>query len=121
MDELERIKLEKMKKMLMEMERKKQELEKREKIEKTKEYILKSICTPDAYEYITILKAKKTNVAKILINILLRLAIERAITRKLTKIDIMALERRIEGRGPEIKIKRRGEDVENFSEMLKKS
>lgn len=104
---------------MAEMEKKKQEIERMKRIEETKKIVIKNVCEPAAYEYLKFLEKNKPSVAKLITNIILNLVVNRALHRKVNKIDVMALERRIEGRGPEIKIKRRGEDVEDLSSVFR--
>ncbi|MFX1486181.1 MAG: DNA-binding protein [Promethearchaeota archaeon] len=120
MDELERIKKKKLMELMKEAKDREREEEKQKEVESSKDQTLKAVCTPDAYQYLESLQKVKPKTAIEIGRIIIFLTTRRKLGGRVTKTGVMILERRIEGVGPRIRIKRRGEDLMDISEKLRK-
>ncbi|WEU40373.1 MAG: hypothetical protein OdinLCB4_000105 [Candidatus Odinarchaeum yellowstonii] len=118
MDELERIKLKKMKEMLQKINEQVKLKEYQEQLKQEKAKFFKLICDEEALKYLNELYKIKPAVAAQIEEILIMIVNQYGLQTKISKTDIMILERRIEGRGPDIKIKRRGKEEEDISKVL---
>ncbi|MBS7248841.1 MAG: DNA-binding protein [Candidatus Jordarchaeales archaeon] len=89
-------------------------------LEKEKARFFTIVLTAEAKRYLDKLKAGKPEVAEKIEDAIVYIFANRLMNRKLTEIDIMKMERKIEGVEPKIVIKRRGEDKPiDLSEALK--
>ncbi len=118
MDELERIRLKKMKEMIQRINEQAKLKEYQEKVKQEKAKFFGLVCEEDALKYLNELYKLKPSVAAEIENIIIMIVNQYGLQSKISKTDIMLLERRIEGRGPEIKIKRRGKEEADISEIL---
>ncbi len=118
MDELERIRLKKMKEMIQKINEQVKLKEYREKLKHEKDKFFRLICEEDALNYLNEIYKLKPAVAAQIEDILIMIVNQYGLQSKISKTDIMLLERRIEGRGPEIKIKRRGKEETDISKIL---
>ncbi|MFX0096834.1 MAG: DNA-binding protein [Candidatus Hodarchaeota archaeon] len=120
MDELERIKKRKLMELIKEAEKREREEEKQKEVDSKRNQILKTVCMPDAYDYLKSLRGAKPRTATEIERIIILLTTQRKLGGRVTKTGVMILERRIEGVGPKIRIKYRGEDLVDISEKLRK-
>jgi len=120
LDELERIKKKKLMELMKEAEKRERKEERQKKVNSTKDQILKTVCMSDAYGYLESLRRAKPKTANEIERIIILLTTQRRLGGKVTKTGVMILERRIEGVGPKIRIKHRGEDLVDISEKLRK-
>ena len=120
LDELERIKKRKLMELMKEAKDRERKEERQKEVESTKDQMLKTICMPDAYQYLESLRKAKPKTAIEIERIIIFLTTRRKLGGKVTKTGVMILERRIERVGPKIRIKHRGEDLMDISEKLRK-
>ncbi|HUY00731.1 MAG TPA: DNA-binding protein [Candidatus Deferrimicrobium sp.] len=120
-DELERLRHERMVKMLKRIEQQKKEEELKKTKENKTDQLLQTLMMPDAYQYYSQeLVTQRPLVAKRIFEILQYLASTENIQSKITKEEMIWIDRRISGIGPSIKIKRSGKEVTDISSELKK-
>lgn len=122
-DELELIKSRKLLQMMKETAKKitaEQQKSVKEDIEKSKERFFSVVLTDEARRYLAKIKAAKPTVAEKIENAIVYIFANGLINRRLTEIDIMKMERKIEGVEPKIMVKRRGERAPvDLSDALK--
>ena len=118
MDELERIKLKKMKELEQRIQKQHEIQEQALKLDLEKKRLMNKICEPQAYEYLSKLHQDKAEIAKLIEDLLMRAFIMGKLASKISRLHLIALERKIEGKGPEIKVKRRGKELADFSSEL---
>ena len=118
MDELERIRLKKMKEMIQRVNEQHKLKEQEDKLSQQKSKFFRLVCEEEALNYLGELHRLKPAVASQIEDIIITIVNQYGFQSKISKTDIMLLERRIEGRGPEIKIKRRGKEETNISNIL---
>ncbi len=93
----------------------------RSETEREKEQFFIIVMTPEAKRYLDKLKTVKPAVAEKIENAIVYMFANRLINRKITEIDVMRMERKIEGVEPKIVIKKRGEDRPlDLAEALKR-
>lgn len=123
-DELELIRSRKLLEMMKTAAKKpavEQRKSEKDKLEGEKERLFAVVLTAEAKRYLDKLRAGKPAVAEKIENAIVYIFANRLINRKLTEIDIMKMERKVEGVEPKIMIKRRGEDKSlDLAEALKK-
>ena len=119
-DELERIKLRKMKEMRNQIEQKQKLDQDKKKLDENKRKILVAVLEPDAYQYFEELKKRDAATAEEIENLVLKLALNKQLRYRLEAIEIEALERKIKGVEPRIMIKRRGGDEIDLTEKLRR-
>ncbi len=117
-DELEVLKRKKLLEMMKKLQKKREEEQRKRMLEERRRRLLEVALTPDAYRYLESIKSSKPSVAKKIEDTVLTLLLQGYLEAKLGKIDIMALERRIEGKEPEIRVVRGGE-AKSLSEVLR--
>jgi DNA-binding TFAR19-related protein (PDSD5 family) len=120
-DELERLRHERLAKMMKRIE----EQKKAEELKKTKENktdnLFQSLMMPDAYQYYNQeMVPQRPLVAKRIFEILQYLASTGNIQSKITKEEMIWIDRRISGIGPSIKVKRSGEEVTDIASELRR-
>lgn len=120
MDELERIKLKKMREIIQRANEQEKLKQQRSRLNEEKNNLIKIICEEEASQYLNSLFKTKPETALRIQNILIALANRYSLQAKISRTDIMILERRIEGKGPEIKIKRRGKKEADISTLIGK-
>lgn len=126
-DELEKIKQRKLKQILERAERMqstKAKLEEEQKeqtaeVMKARMQILSRILEPDANKYLAQLKDNKPEIAQRIENIILSLFLQKQLI-SVSKVQIRALERRLEGVEPSIMVKRRGKKIKSLSDAIRK-
>ncbi|MGQ9720823.1 MAG: DNA-binding protein [Candidatus Jordarchaeum sp.] len=111
-DELEAIKHRKMMELMQKMAEKQQENKQEavNELAEKKEMVLRYILLPDALNYLGNLRKTKPKIVEQIEDAIIVLVAYRKLQRKLDKIDIMRIERKLEGVEPRIMIKRRGDD-----------
>lgn len=111
-DELEAIKRRKMMELMQKMAEKQQENKQEavNELAEKKEMVLRYILLPDALNYLGNLRKTKPKIVEQIEDAIIVLVAYRKLQRKLDKIDIMRIERKLEGVEPRIMIKRRGDD-----------
>lgn len=121
--ELEAIKRKKMIELMQKMAQKQQEDKQentQEQLAEKKEMVLRYVLLPDALNYLDELRKTKPKIVEQIEDAIIVLVAYRKIQRKLDKIDIMRIERKLEGVEPRIMFKRRGEDqLVDIEEHLK--
>ncbi|MHA1410460.1 MAG: DNA-binding protein [Candidatus Odinarchaeia archaeon] len=120
MDELEKIKLKKLRELEERIRKQQQQIEEMKRLNLEKKRLMTKILEYDALEYLNQLNQTKPTIASTIQDILVGAVLSGRIYSKVTRLEIMALERKIEGKGPEIKVKRRGQDLVDLSTELKK-
>ncbi len=122
-DELELIKSRKLLQMMKEAAKKpavQQQKSGKDELEGKKEHFFSIVLTAEAKHYLDRLKAEKPAVAGKIEDAIIYVFANRLMNRKLTEIDLMRMERKIEGVEPKIMVKKRGEDKPlDLSEALK--
>jgi len=126
-DELEKIKQRKLKKFLerakkiQSMKEKEKEIqqEQESRVREARSYILEKTLDPEASNYLAQIRTAKPDTAKQIESIIVTLVLQRRLAY-VTKVDIRALERRIEGVEPSILVKRRGKETETLSDAIRK-
>lgn len=126
-DELEKIKQRKLKQLLERAEqlqsmKARQENDQQEQAARVKEarlQILTRVLDPEAHNYLRQLSTTKPETVEKIESIIISLVLQRRLTY-VSKVQIRALERRIEGVEPSITVKRRGKKAESFSEAIRK-
>jgi len=113
-EELEAIRrrkmIELMQRSLVQKEKKEKQQDPQQELKEKKEMVLKYILLPDALNYLENLKSTKPKIVEQIEDAVIVLVAYRRIQRKLDKIDIMRIERKLEGVEPRIMYKRRGEE-----------
>lgn len=113
-EELEAIKRRKMMELMQRNLVQKQQKEKPENTQseyaERKEMVLKYVLLLDALNYLENLRKTKPKIAEQIEDAIIVLVAQKRIQRKLDKIDIMRVERKLEGVEPRIMFKPRGED-----------
>ncbi|MEM3585959.1 MAG: DNA-binding protein [Candidatus Jordarchaeaceae archaeon] len=113
-EELEAIKRRKLMELMQKNLEQKQQKERQESIQKElaekKGMVLKYILMSDALNYLENLRSTKPKVAEQIEDAIIFLVAQKRILRKLDKIDIMRIERKLEGVEPRIMFKPRGEE-----------
>ncbi len=113
-DELEAIKRRKMMELMHKYLAQKQQEDKQEDAQKEltekKEMVLKYVMLPDALSYLENLRKTKPKIVEQIEDAIIVLVAYRRLQRKIDKIDVMRIERKLEGVEPRIMFKRRGED-----------
>jgi len=126
-DELEKIKQRKLRQILEraeQMQSTKAKLEKETKeqateVKKARMQILYRILEPDANKYLAQLRDSKPEIAQRIENIILSLFLQKQLI-SVSKVQIRALERRLEGVEPSIMVKRRGKKMKSLSDAIRK-
>lgn len=126
-DELEKIKQRKLKQILEraeQMQSTKVKLEEEQKertaeVMKARMQIFSRILEPDAKKYLAQLRSNKPKIAQRIENIILTLFLKKQII-SVSKVQIRALERRLEGVKPSIMVKRRGKEMKSLSDAIRK-
>ena len=113
-DELEAIKRRKMLELMQKTLAQKQQKEKQGNAQKElaekKQLVLGYVMLPEALSYLEHLRKAKPKIAEQIEDAIIMLVAYRRLQRRLTKIDIMRIERRLEGVEPRIVYKKKGED-----------
>jgi len=125
-DELEKIKQRKLKRFLERAEQLKSKEQQSQinqeeqvtKVQEARSQILSKVLDPEARQYLTYLNETKPNTAQKIESTILPLVLQNRIFY-VSKIDIRALERRIEGVEPSILVKRRGKKIKTLSESMR--
>ncbi len=125
-DELEKIKRRKMKRFLeraeqLQSEEKKLKTNQQEqatRVQEARSQILAKILDPEARQYLAYLNDTKPNTAQKIESTILPLVLQNRIFY-VSKIDIRALERRVEGVESSILVKRRGEKIKTISDAMR--
>lgn len=126
-DELEKIKQRKLRQLLERAEQQQaakahQENEQQNQEDKEREMrtqLLDRYLDSEARQYITQMNATKPQTAQHIETIIISLILQNRVNY-ITKVQIRALERRIEGVEPSISVKRRGKKIESFSDAIRK-
>ncbi|MEX2705093.1 MAG: DNA-binding protein [Candidatus Freyrarchaeum guaymaensis] len=123
-DELEAIKRRKMLELMQKTLAQKQQKEKQENVQKElaekKQMVLGYVMLPEALSYLEHLRKAKPKIAEQIEDAIIMLVAYRRLQRRLTKIDIMRIERKLEGVEPRIVYKKKGEDKSiDIEERLK--
>ncbi len=121
-DELERLRHKKLAGMMkrVEEEKKKEELKKSKG--DPKDQFLKALLLPDAYDYYkTQILPQRPYIATKIVEVLQYLVTTENLQTKITKEEIILIDRKLSGTGPSIRIKRSGEDFSDISTALKKA
>ncbi len=120
-NELERLRHEKMAQILKRIElQKKAEDSKKNEIDQTDQF-LQSIMMPDALNYYkTQIVPQRPLIAKRIIEILQYLVKTDNLQSKLEKEELVLIDRKLAGIGPNIKIKRSGKDYTDISTVLRR-
>ncbi|MHA1606294.1 MAG: DNA-binding protein [Candidatus Freyarchaeota archaeon] len=94
---------------------------KQSEAEKEKERFFTMVLTPEAKRRLENLRERKPKVAEKIESAVIYVFANKLVNRRLTEIDIMRMERKIEGVEPRIMIKRRGEEKPlDLTEALRK-
>lgn len=113
-DELEAIKrrkmMELMQKYLAQKQQEETQEDAQEELAEKKEMVLRYVMLPDALSYLENLRKTKPKIVEQIEDAIIVLVAYRRLQRKINKIDIMRIERKLEGVEPRIMFKKRGED-----------
>ncbi|MFB0560945.1 MAG: DNA-binding protein [Candidatus Lokiarchaeia archaeon] len=117
-DELETIKRRKMMELMQKYLAQKQQEDKQKdeqedaqkELAEKKEMVLRYVMLPDALSYLENLRKTKPKIVEQIEDAIIVLVANRRLQRKIDKIDIMRIERKLEGVEPRIMFKKRGED-----------
>ena len=120
-DELERLRHKRMAEMMERIESQKRK-EESEKLKEDKvELFLKNIMLPDAYQYYKEqLVPQRPHIASKILEVLQYLVSTENLQSKITKEEIILIDRKLSGIGPNIRIKRHGKDFSDLATELKK-
>ncbi|TFF89583.1 MAG: hypothetical protein EU549_00030 [Promethearchaeota archaeon] len=128
MDELEKIKRKKLRELQKRALRKKieEEQKKREASEKlssknVRENTIMSWMTQDAYSYLKNIRNRDQRVSNIIEEVLIMLINRGVMRNKLTYQQLLIIERKIIGKGPTIKVKRAGKEIQDLTDEFKKN
>ena len=122
MDEMERLRHEKMLQMMKRIgEQKKLEDSNKEKDSKEDQF-LKDLMMPDAYQYYkeTILP-QRPHIAMRIVEVLHYIISSGALAEKMTKEELIFIDRRLSGVGPSIKVKRHGKELTDIASEFRKN
>ncbi|MBD3228309.1 MAG: hypothetical protein GF329_08970 [Candidatus Lokiarchaeota archaeon] len=128
MDEIEKIKRKKLRELQKRALQKKlaeEQKKKREELEKSlsknpEERIIMSWMTPDAYAYLKDIRKRDKRVSDIIEKVLITLVNRGVMSNRLTYQQLLVIERKITGKGPTIKIKRAGKEIQDLTDEFKK-
>jgi len=120
MDELERLRHEKMLQMMKRIEEaKKQEEAKKHTENKTDEF-LKNLMMPDAYQYYKeTIVPQRPKIATRILEVLQYIVSMEDLPNKVTQEELIFIDRRLSGEGPTIKVKKHGKEVTDISTVLR--
>lgn len=82
--------------------------------------IVTQVLEPDAITYIDWLEKNRPPIAETIKDTIILILSKNMLRKKLSKIDLMKLERELTGQESRIQIKKRGRESEDLSEMMKK-
>ena len=120
-DELERLRHKKLAEMMkrIELQKKEEELKKSEE-EKTDQF-LRVLMFPEAYQYYKEqIAPQRPRIAKQILEVLRYLVQTEVLQSKITKEQLIMINRKLSGVGPSIRIKRAGKEYTDIATELKK-
>ena len=82
--------------------------------------IVNTVLEPDAVVYMDWLSKNNPPIAQTIKDTIILLINKKMLRKPLSKIDIMKIERDLTGQETSIKVKKRGRDIENLDETMKK-
>ena len=82
--------------------------------------IVTQVLEPDAITYIDWLEKNRPPIAETIKDTIILILSKNMLRKKLSKIDLMKLERELTGQESRIQVKKRGRETEDLSENLKK-
>ena len=83
--------------------------------------IVNKVLEPDAIMYMEWLTKNNPPVAQTIKDTIILLIQKKMLRKPLSKIDVMKLERELTGQDSQIKVKRRGKEMENLDAVMKKN
>ena len=104
-----------------ELDRKKQEEAMKKVQEKNirADMIVNNVLEPDAITYMQWLSQTNPQVAQTIKDTIIMLLYKNELRKKVSKIDLMKIERQLTGQESRIKVKRRGKEAEDLNETIK--
>jgi DNA-binding TFAR19-related protein (PDSD5 family) len=122
MDEMELLRHEKMLQMMKRIEEQKKIEESKKEKDNKEDQFLKDLMMPDAYQYYkeTILP-QRPHIAMRIVEVLQYIISSGALPEKITKEEIIFIDRRLSGVGPSIKVKRPGKEFTDIATEMRKS
>jgi DNA-binding TFAR19-related protein (PDSD5 family) len=122
MDEMEQLRHEKMLQMMKRIEEQKKAEESKKVKENKEDQFLKELMMPDAYQYYKeIILPQRPHIAMRIVEVLQYIISSGALPEKVTKEEIIFIDRRLSGIGPSIKIKRPGKEFTDIASELRKN
>ena len=119
MDELERIRHEKMAQMMKRIESQKKQAERKKETENKSDQFLQSVMVPDAYEYYKKeIVSQRPRIARRIFEVLQQLISAGVVQTRLSKDELIFIDRRLSGVGPNIKVKRPGKEYTDIAAEL---
>ncbi len=82
--------------------------------------IVNNVLEPDAVVYLDWLTKNNPHIAQTIKDTIILLINKKMLRKQLSKIDIMKIERELTGQEASIKVKKRGREIENLNEKMKK-
>jgi len=120
MDELERLRHEKMLQMMKRIEESKKLEEAKKQKENKTDVFLKNLMMPDAYQfYKDTIEAQRPFIAKRILEVLQYIISMGDLPAKITKEELIFIDRRLSGVGPTIKVKKHGKEVTDIGTILR--
>jgi DNA-binding TFAR19-related protein (PDSD5 family) len=122
MDEMELLRHEKMLQMMKRIEEQKKLEESKKEKENKEDQFLKDLMMPDAYQYYkeTILP-QRPHIAMRIVEVLQYIIDSGELPEKVTKEEIIFIDRRLSGIGPSIKVKRPGKEFTDIATEFRKN
>ncbi|MGC9778725.1 MAG: hypothetical protein HZR80_05740 [Candidatus Heimdallarchaeota archaeon] len=82
--------------------------------------IVNNVLEPDAVIYLDWLTKNNPHIGQTIKDTIILLINKKMLRKQLSKIDIMKIERELTGQEASIKVKKRGREIENLNEKMKK-
>jgi len=119
-EELARIRRRKLQALLEERRRREEARREVEARAERRQRLLRAIFEPGALAYLEKLKVSKPGLAARIEDIALYLFMRRQLVYRITREGVVAVQRRLEGVGPRIMVKRRGEEAVSLYEAVRR-
>ncbi len=104
----------------LEQKKREEELNKIKNRQAKATMIVNTVLEPDAVVYLNWLTKNNPQIAQTIKDTIILLINKKMIRKPLSKIDIMKIERELTGQESSIKVKKRGREIENLAETMKK-
>ncbi len=121
LDELERVRHKRMAEMMKRIEAQKKQDELKEEQKDKTEVFLNAVMFPDALQYYKEeISPQRAHIANRILEVLQYLAQEGVLQTKLTKEQLIIIDRKVSGVGPNIRVKRSGKEYTDIKSVLKR-